>query len=141
MMERFTWPFALVLLMNAVHAQRAAIHWEADLMSDRSFLENKGQFDGRTEIKGEKVLYAVDQGAIQVLFTTGGVTYRFDEKEKNYYRQRGDRSKPRMIARTDLVHMRWDGASPGVRLVAEAPRTHTTLAGSGDHRACPRLPG
>ncbi len=88
-------------------------------MSDRSFLENKGQFDGRTGIAGEKVLFGVDEGALQILFTAQGVTYRFDQKEKNYYRQRGDRTKPRMNNRSDLVHMRWEGGSRNVQVVPD----------------------
>ena len=128
---------ALPLVLSIpVLAGNDALHWRTALDQDRSFVENKGQFDGRTGVKGEKVLFAVDEGALQILFTASGVTYRMDEKEKNYYRQRGDRSKPRMITHSDRVHMRWEGASTNVRVVAEGPRgdrhTYSSILPGGE---------
>lgn len=126
--------FTLIITLAAfgqLHAQQSDLKWSGSMLSDRAFLENKGQFDGRTGPNDEAVLYAVDEGALQILFTKSGVTYRFDEKEKNYYRQRGDRNKPRMITTSELVHMRWEGAAANVKVVAEGlrkdPHTYSSL--------------
>lgn len=122
-MTRPVLSFIPLLLIVGTFAQADHVRWVASLQSDRSFIENKGQFNGRTGLVGEEVLYAVDEGALQILFTTKGVVYRFDEKEKNFYRQRGDRSQPRMLTSTELVRMQWVGGSPGMKLVAEGLRT------------------
>jgi gliding motility-associated-like protein len=120
-----------IFLVLQLNAQLVDVRWSGSMHSDRSFIENKGQFDGRTNVTGEKVLYAVDEGTLQILFTDRGVTYRIDQKEKNYYRQRGDRTKPRMFTKSDLVRMVWEGASPTARLVVEDmtadPHTYSSL--------------
>jgi gliding motility-associated-like protein len=117
----------LAFIARAASAQSEPARWLTSFQADRCFIENKGQFDGRTGRADEQVLYAVDEGALQILFTARGVVYRFDEKEKNFYRQRGDRSQPRMRTRTHFVRMEWEGSAPGTRLIAEGqrPDAHT----------------
>ena len=131
LMKRLLPTLVGLFLLLQLNAQLSDQRWSASMLSDRSFIENKGQFDGRTKVAGEKVQYVVDEGTMQILFTDRGVTYRFDEKEKNYYRQRGDRTKPRMITKSDLVRMVWEGASPAARLVVEEvtpdPHTYSSL--------------
>ena len=100
----------------------------------RCFIENTGQFDGRSGVAGERVLYAVDEGPLQILFTANGVVHRFDAMEKNHYRQRGDRTKPRMVTQIHFARMEWMGASPAMRVVAEGLREdrHTYAALDAD---------
>jgi gliding motility-associated-like protein len=120
-----------IVLLQQLQAQLADVRWAASMFTHRSFIENKGQFDGRTKVPVDKVLYAVDEGSLVILFTERGVIYRLDEKEKNYYRQRGDRTKPRMITTTDLVRMEWEGASPNARVevldMTPDPHTYSSL--------------
>jgi gliding motility-associated-like protein len=99
--------------------------WTRSLLTDRTFIENKGQFDRLNGSAGAKVQYAVDEGAVRVLFTNEGLTYRLEHRQKNFYRNRGDRSQPRMIFYSDLVHMTWEGANPAAKLVAEDVASHT----------------
>ncbi|HRD51437.1 MAG TPA: gliding motility-associated C-terminal domain-containing protein [Flavobacteriales bacterium] len=101
-----------ILLAPVVSAQLADTRWSATFTTDRAFIENKGQFDG---MGIENVEFAVDEGAVKVLFAPDRVGFHLHEKEKNYYRKRGERDKPRTIVRKDLAVMRWEGSSSKMR--------------------------
>ena len=114
--------FALLFLNAVVFGQPAGnqqFQVEFNAYENRSFIENKGQFDERDEREETEILYAVDWGEQQIFFTSQGVSYRFENKIKNPNREQYDRSKPKQIKQSKLIHMRWEGANSNVQVVAE----------------------
>lgn len=106
------------MLCMASVGQQTEVNWSTSLDKERAFIENKGQFDqfatGNTEVK-----YAVDGGSTMILFTDRGVTYRFSKKVKNQNRERGDRSKPRYLTKTQTVETTWLGTSAEVLAIGK----------------------
>lgn len=105
----------------ASSAQLAPVRWSASFTADRSFIENKGQFEA---LGVDRVEYAVDEGAVRILFAPEAVGFHLHEKEKNHYRKRGERDKPRTIVRQDLAVMRWEGSSSEHRVVSGMKSDH-----------------
>lgn len=120
-----------LLTVMAVVTARSQVRWSVSDRDNRSFIENVGQFDGRNGIIGSEVRYVWDEGRHMVFLHSKGVTYRFDQRDKNKDRKRGDRSKPRVITHTDFVQMTWEGAEASVAVVAEEQ--------AGDHHTYARL--
>ena len=113
-----TLSFAFLLTTGAATAQTAAVHWTGSFTSDRSFIENRGQFDG-LGVAG--VGFAVDEGAVRILFAPDAVGFHLHDKERNQYRKPGERDKPRTIVRKDMALMRWEGSN-AVRIAASGKR-------------------
>jgi len=121
-------PIVLALataLACSVSAQLADSRWSASFTTDRAFIENKGQFDG---LGMERVEFAVDEGAVRILFAADRVGFHLHEKEKNHYRKRGERDKPRTIVRKDLAVMQWEGSTSKQRLVSGKRSDHHSYA-------------
>lgn len=113
--------------------------WIASGEPSPRFIENRSQFDGKDKLSGSKILFGIDQGAVQVYFTKKGLTYRFDRSEKKYKRTKEEKRKDRekfktMTAEefiehekrqkattliTDLIHMQWSNANPAVEIIAQ----------------------
>jgi gliding motility-associated-like protein len=104
-------------------------------LSLKRFIENKGQFDGRNSINQSKILYAVDHGGIQIYFTKEGVSYNFFQSKKNYLRKKGEKDVPRMLSKSDQVHIGWVNASPNVTIIAEEVTDdyHTYMVKTGEN--------
>jgi hypothetical protein len=110
--------FGCFITLN-LFAQQSSLKWSGKFEAQKAFIENKGQFNGRNRQPDSQILYAVDEGSVQVYFTKKGLTYRFDRKEKNKDRRDGDESKPKIFFDSDIVNMIWEGANPNAELVAE----------------------
>lgn len=74
---------------------------------NHSFIENKGQFNNRVPAELGEILYAVDYGSTQILFTKMGVIYSIYETRKNYDRRKGDKNAPRMIVKSENIKINW----------------------------------
>lgn len=109
----------LFLLCTALFAQQSPVSWTASNEADKRFIENKGQFDGRNKLPGTEILYAVDNGTMQIFFTKQGVTYYFEEKFRTPGRKKGDRKIPKYSKRYEVKHFTWEGANPNVVLKGE----------------------
>src|SRR3989304_5158326 len=112
---------------NIAQAYNGTTSWIINFEHSKTFIENKGQFNGRNNLPGSEIFYAVDQSATQIYFTKNGLTYRFDRHEKNRHRQKGDTLKAKYVKQSDWVHLVWEGANPAAKLIAEdiAPDYHT----------------
>ncbi len=107
-------------MLSHNYAQQPDVKWSARFVdSQKSFIENKGQFDGRNNLTGTKILFAMDNRTSQILFTTQGLTYRFDSWYRNPDRKKGDQSKPKYLLQTEYIQMKWEGASSSAVLLAE----------------------
>lgn len=111
-----------------------AKEWKNTVAQERSFIENNGQFDDRHGVNGSKILFAIDQGATQIYFTKEGVSYNFFQSEKNYLRKTGQKDVPKMLSRTDKVHMAWVNPSTKLEIIGEEATGayHTYMVAVGD---------
>ncbi|MCF8465304.1 MAG: gliding motility-associated C-terminal domain-containing protein [Flavobacteriales bacterium] len=105
-------------LAIAATAQNSHINWSGSLTSNRTFVENKGQFDGFGGKLSSEVLFALDGGNSMILFTEQGLTFRSVQKVKNEYRKRGERTKHRYNEQREFIQMKWVGANQNSKLVA-----------------------
>jgi len=92
--------------------------WKISWTPPKAFIENKGQFDNKNNEKDSEILYAIDHGSSAVYFTKEGITFRFYEIYKNPNRIKGDTSKPKRLARQEYIHMKWEGSSNDVEVIA-----------------------
>ncbi len=106
------WPVAAALLLAISMDAAAQVNWASSLHDHASFIPASGQFDDRAN--GAQVRYAVDYGSTLIMLTDNGITYRFDEKAKNHYRKRGEKSQPRMLISSEFVQMEWVGCNRNV---------------------------
>ncbi len=107
------------LFLTTAQAQLSTPSWSVKFETSKAFIENKGQFEQRLKSVDSKILYAVDNGSVQIYFTQKGLTYKFDRKEKNKNRRDGDETQPRIFFESDLVNMVWEDANHNAELVAE----------------------
>ena len=121
----------LVLFASAnLFAQNANRHtsvaWTSNGLEDKTFVENKGQFNGSAENKSDKILFGSAIEGLEIFFTPGGLTYRYletvvvVEKEKlgNDEEERGE---PKMKTITHFLSMQWQGSDPNVEIISEEP--------------------
>lgn len=104
-------------------SQKSHSSWSVQFENQKSFIENKGQFNERNSANGHEIEYAADFGSSQIYFTKKGLIYHFEKKEKNKKRKEGDRSQPKYFYTREVVNMRWENANPDVQLIAEEKST------------------
>jgi len=107
----FRFSVAAVLLTFSTFAN-AQVKWASSLHEHSSFIPSSGQFDARAN--GAQVRFAMDHGSTLVMLTDNGISYRFDDKAKNHYRKRGEKSQPRMLISSEFVQMEWAGCNKDV---------------------------
>jgi gliding motility-associated-like protein len=118
MKKLFTILFALLITFSLKSQSNVNFNINNPL-SIKRFVENKGQFDNRLGGNKEQVLFAVDHGSTQIFFTKKGVIYRIDDKQKNFYRKKGDKNSPRLFMETVVVNIEFDGANPNLNVVGK----------------------
>lgn len=133
-----------LLFISASYAQQTPLNWSGKFENQKSFVENKGQFDNRLwkNSGSDKILYAADHGSVQIYFSKKGLTYRFEMKEKNRNRRDGDESKPKIFFYSDQVNFIWQGANANTELVAEEPTAdyHTYAMLKPDNKSVYDIP-
>jgi gliding motility-associated-like protein len=116
-MKKFFSALVALFFISATFAQQSpTTNWTARFDEQQSFIENKGQFDGRNRLPGSDILYAVDNGELQIFFTKNGLSYYVEKKYKNPDRKKGDRSKPKLLKEYEVTHIAWEGASANTEL-------------------------
>jgi gliding motility-associated-like protein len=93
--------------------------WQARNSVYTSFIENKGQFDGRNWQKDSKIEYAVDHNGYFMFFTAKGVTYRQEQITRNPKKDPENPHEPKRFMMSELVSVNWVGANTSVEIVAE----------------------
>ena len=119
-MNKLVYSTLLFLCTLTVYGQNSTYNFlDFDLQKERSFVLNKGQFDGRNW-KKEEIIYAMDENPFYVFFTKKGITYRFDKIIKNpLYTKENHTAHPKRINISELVHAEWVGSNPDVEVIAE----------------------
>lgn len=82
----------------------------------KSFIENRGQYDGRTGLPG-KIEYGVDYNGMQMYFTNSGFTYRFDRIIRNPERTKDKSHEPKRVCKSELANLNFKGANPNTTIM------------------------
>ena len=114
--------------------QNVETTWLVSPKPPRCFIENKSQFDGRNELRGSKIRFAVDQGHTQIFFTETGFTYRMDQlkvgREPNADPQKAEENKyyfeeeKKVKVESAFIHVSFENAGSVVQLRAVKPVDH-----------------
>jgi hypothetical protein len=123
-MRHFFAVASFIFAANLGFGQNSDFKWSASLNSNRSFIENQGQFDQFMTSGGSEILYAVDAGPSMILFQEDGFTFQFTRKVKNPNRKRGERNKPRYLQEMEAVRVTWTNANSRVKVRAEQKSSH-----------------
>ncbi len=110
------------------------VKWAAaNPFEHKVFIENKGQFEGRTVLKNSEIKFAVSSLGTEIFFTDKGLTYSHNEfkkmsneeweKKEKEERKRGKESEKEINeelygADQKYIHMEWLGANADVEIVA-----------------------
>lgn len=97
------------------------------VFDNRVIIENKGQFDGKTNVPGEKVLFGARCGKMDIYFTPSGICYRHDElkhldqEELEALEHSKNKSKLKEASEPVIqtLHATWTGANPSPRVTSE----------------------
>ncbi|MDW8273314.1 MAG: hypothetical protein RMJ53_03680, partial [Chitinophagales bacterium] len=128
--------FLLLLLTNPIFSE-----WIKELKEQKSFIENRGQYDNRLYYPGRKALFVVEDAPGTIFFAKDGISYRFDEitfREENKSPKELKREKLREVKEilsgkkthheieleenaprfnTDFVHVVWENANENVEII------------------------
>ncbi len=97
-------------------------NWVSKPFEDKAFIVNKGQFDGKDELRNSQIYYGVNNMGTQIYFTSKGLSYRFDHYELIKGREgkkEESREEREMQGYTFIEHMEWVGANPNVKINVE----------------------
>jgi gliding motility-associated-like protein len=97
------------------------------------FIENKGQFDGKDNLRGSKIKFGIRIGKQQIYFSPVGLTYRYDEyvsmteeereaameqKESGASEtEKEEAERESTKIKSYYINMKWKGANPDVQLL------------------------
>ncbi|MBI2967459.1 MAG: gliding motility-associated C-terminal domain-containing protein [Bacteroidetes bacterium] len=114
--------------------QQSSTNWSVEGIYQKSFIENKGQFNGNPS--RQEVIYAVDHSQTMIYFHKNGVTYYLRERElKNKDRDEFireakirqnmspgewlefEKEEKKVKMKSDVVSMVWENANPAVNIV------------------------
>jgi hypothetical protein len=117
-MRKIVYALSITLITLTSFSQNSTPIKDFNLDVERTFIENKGQFDGRNW-QSDEIVFAYDQNPFYIFFTKEGVSYRFDKIIKNPKHQQGDTSTPKRVNISEIVNATWIGANQDVEIVAE----------------------
>ena len=86
--------FLLVTLISCVLSAQVT-QWKTCIGGKKVFIENKGQFNGKNNLKGTDILFGTENGPSQLFFTKTGVTYSLSKRTPKYDKDKEAREKDR----------------------------------------------
>lgn len=107
--------------------------WIANPFEQRSFIENKGQFDhlgapdfNNPAYTGRNIRYAASSGGVDIYFSNTGLIYRHDEIKR--IREEGEFEKEEETGlsikrESKYLELEWEGANSSTDIVAEELQT------------------
>lgn len=121
--KQFCFTLLFTLWICSLNGQ---VNWtNKNLFEQKVFVENKGQFD-------ENIKYAISNQGVDIYFTLSGVIYKhveqvkFSEEEKDKIEKLGvtqnfgsNKEENSTKPKSYFLNMRWSGANPDVRVIAE----------------------
>jgi gliding motility-associated-like protein len=128
------WMVVIVCITSSAQAE-----WIIERKGQKSFIENRGQFDNRLYFPHRKIEFAVEDAPGTIFFAKDGITYRLDEiskpqkSPKEMAREKVREAKEMAAGKkthdeierdenafrfkTEFVHMVWEGANQDVEIV------------------------
>jgi len=107
----------LLLLIIPFFATAQTSKWDINFNTNRSFIENKGQFDGRNWQSNNPIEYATKDGGWYTFFGKKGITYRLEKLIRNPNKIKGDHNSPSRVHKTELVTISFIGANNNVQII------------------------
>jgi len=106
--------------------------WKTSPFDNLVFIENNGQFDGKIK-SGEKILYGVHLGKVDIYFTSHKVIYRYD---RIYFKKSSEPNADpddikNMKHETHFLETEWEGASQSASVEAKGKKTNYYTYSSG----------
>jgi len=100
--------------------------WDAtNPFGHKVFIENKGQFDGKSNTGSSQILFSTNSSGVEVFFTREEITYRYD---KASVRKKEDNQEENEQAENNsevfFYSAHWIGANPAVNIIAEEEVSH-----------------
>ena len=103
--------------------------WTSNPNSERAFVENKGQYDGRNWQSNNPIKFALSQqDGWFTFFSKTGVTHRIERLVRNPKKKKGEgdahRKVPSRIHLSEFVNISFVGANNNVKIIAEEKTNH-----------------
>ncbi len=103
--------------------------WTNNPNSERAFLENKGQYDGRNWQSTNQIKYALSQqDGWFTFFSNKGITHRIERLVRNPKKKKGEgdanNNLPSRIHLSEFVNISFVGANNNVKIIAEEKTNH-----------------
>ncbi|MBL1233792.1 MAG: gliding motility-associated C-terminal domain-containing protein [Flavobacteriales bacterium] len=103
--------------------------WTNSPNSERAFVENKGQYDGRNWQSTNQIKYALSQqDGWFTFFSNKGITHRIERLVRNPKKKKGEgdanNNLPSRIHLSEFVNISFVGANNNVKIIAEEKTNH-----------------
>jgi gliding motility-associated-like protein len=103
--------------------------WTNNPNSERAFVENKGQYDGRNWQSTNQIKYALSQqDGWFTFFSNKGITHRIERLVRNPKKKKGEgdanNNLPSRIHLSEFVNISFVGANNNVKIIAEEKTNH-----------------
>ena len=103
--------------------------WTNSPNSERAFVENKGQYDGRNWQSANQIKYALSQqDGWFTFFSNKGITHRIERLVRNPKKKKGEgdanNNLPSRIHLSEFVNISFVGANNNVKIIAEEKTNH-----------------
>ncbi|MDF1676897.1 MAG: PKD domain-containing protein, partial [Vicingaceae bacterium] len=103
--------------------------WTNSPNSERAFVENKGQYDGRNWQSTNQIKYALSQqDGWFTFFSNKGITHRIERLVRNPKKKKGEgdanNNLPSRIHLSEFVNISFVGANTNVKIIAEEKTNH-----------------
>ena len=118
---------------NVTFKEKDFHSWTADPFDQKVFIENKGQFNEKTENKLKQILFGASSEGVDLYFTANGLIYKHDElvpmteTEKEALEKASPKNKEieegknMMKTEPSYLTLEWVGSNPDVQILTEEP--------------------
>src|SRR5680860_651402 len=108
--------FLLFILPLFINGQTS--NWINSPNSERAFVENKGQYDGRNWQSSNPIKFALSQqDGWFTFFTKKGITHRLEKLTRNPNKIKDDPNSPSRVHISEMVNVFFINANSNVQIV------------------------
>ncbi|CAN5688294.1 hypothetical protein BH11BAC1_BH11BAC1_18780 [soil metagenome] len=139
--------FTTLLILLSIEISAQDTKWIRSLDPQKVFIENHSQFTDKCNLLGKDVLFATEDGPVQVLFTKKGLIYKLEQREhpeldERELRKEGmsheelEKKEHEFQIKIDMVRMEWKNSN-ATEIVArdESPEGYFYHGKSGSTHA------
>ncbi len=113
----------LVVLPFFINAQTSK--WINNNISDRAFVKNEGQYDGKNWQPKNAIEYALSQqDGWFTFFTKKGITHRLERLIRNPNKTKDNPNAPSRVQTSEFVNVFFVGTNPNVKIIAKNKTSH-----------------